>query len=141
MGYRWTSAPESRCHIDPARISVSVQLLALLATLAVGPLARAENDPLRGLEIAIEHCSRCHVIGDYNRMGGIGSTPSFPGLTYLEDYVTRLQTFYTRRPHPAFARVPGYQKWSTANPSIPEFVITQEDISDIASFVKTLKPE
>jgi len=34
---------------------------------------------LRGMEIAQQHCSRCHVVSDNNRFSDIETTPSFLG--------------------------------------------------------------
>ncbi len=95
-------------------------------------------DVAKGRELSIKRCSRCHVVGDYNRMGGIGSTPSFQWLTQLGDYETRLRTFYSRPPHPVFARFPGYPRWSQAPSPLPEFDITAGQIEDIVAFVRTL---
>ena len=107
-----------------------------LALLASG--ARADGDPRNGREISIKHCSRCHVIGDYNRFGGIGSTPSFQWLTKVPDYEDRLRTFYARRPHPVYVRVPGVPPWTDLPPFVTPFTITADEIEDIVAFVKTL---
>jgi len=37
-----------------------------------------ESKAAQGFELAKKHCARCHVIGDYNRLGEIGNSPSFP---------------------------------------------------------------
>ncbi len=108
----------------------------LLSAMLCGQAEAA--DVRRGRELSIKRCSQCHVVGDYNRMGGIGSTPSFQWLTQLRDYETRLRTFYSRPPHPVFARVRGYPRWSTAPSPLPEFSITAKEIEDILAFVRTL---
>ncbi len=119
--------------------------LSYLAALVIGGLcpvwvAGAEPDARKGREIAIKHCSRCHVIGDYNRYGGIDSTPSFPWLANRrQDYEERLQTFYERRPHPVFVRVPGVPRWTDLPSPVAEFTMTLDDIEDLIAFVKTLK--
>ncbi|MEK9942324.1 MAG: hypothetical protein VW771_07600, partial [Gammaproteobacteria bacterium] len=60
-------------------------------------------DPVQeGLDLSIQYCSRCHVIGEYNRLGGIGNTPSFNWMVKSDDWRERFTTFYTRRPHPVF---------------------------------------
>ncbi len=41
------------------------------------PIASAQAGSEAGRKIAETHCARCHVVGDFNPMGGIGSTPSF----------------------------------------------------------------
>ncbi len=120
--------------------------LALAGALVVGALvaipgARAEGDPRKGREIAIKYCARCHVVGDFNPMGGIGSTPSFQLLVKRRpDFVERFQTFYQRRPHPVYVRVPGVPAWTDLPAYATEFTITPKDIEDILAVAKTLKP-
>lgn len=113
------------------------QVLYLLgcALWASGVLA----DPVKeGLDLSIKYCSRCHVIGDYNRLGGIGNTPSFNWMVKSDDWRERFTTFYTRRPHPVFARVPGYPLWSESDPYYPPFEITIEEINAIAEYAGSL---
>ncbi len=112
--------------------------LAALATLH-GGVARAEGDPERGRSLSIQHCARCHVVGDYNPTGGLGSTPSFQWMKMLPDYVERLRTFFARHPHPVFVRVPDYPRRSEAGGYAQEFTITVEEIEDILAFVETLE--
>lgn len=121
----------------------AIRLGVLLAVvLAPGGGAGATGDPQKGREVSIKYCARCHVVGDYNPMGGIGSTPSFQLLVKRRpDYAERFQTFYQRRPHPVHVRVPGVPKWSDAPSNATEFTITPEDIEDILAFVETLKPK
>ncbi len=54
--------------------------------------ARADGDPEAGHKMSLEHCARCHVIGDFNPFGGIGSTPSFQLLAKRSDWLERFQT-------------------------------------------------
>jgi mono/diheme cytochrome c family protein len=113
----------------------------LLIALAVSqaPPALAEGDADNGRELSIRHCARCHVVGDYNPTGGIGSTPSFQWMKMLPDYVERLRTFFARHPHPVFVRVPGYARWAEGSTYAPEFTMTADDIEDILAFVETLE--
>lgn len=112
-------------------------LMTLVMVAASG--ARAEGAAAAGEKLAIKYCSRCHVIGDYNRLGGIDSTPSFPGLARRGDFAERLQTFYQRRPHPVFVRVPGVPRWSNAHPYAEPFTVTYEQIDDLIAYVRTLR--
>jgi len=112
--------------------------LAIAMTVLAGGV-HAGGDPKNGREISIKHCSRCHVIGDYNRFGGIGSTPSFQWLTKVPDYEDRLRTFYARPPHPAYVRVPGVPPLTDLPPFITPLTVTGKEIEDIVAFVKTLK--
>ena len=101
--------------------------------------AGAEGNAEKGRAIAEKHCSRCHIVGAYNPFGGIGSTASFQMIAKMPDYLERFQTFYARRPHPVFLRIPGVPKWSKAPAYAAEFTITLEQVDDIVAFVKTLK--
>jgi len=61
---------------------------------------RVTGDPAKGEQLAIEICARCHVIGDFNPMGGINSTPSFWIMRRKpETYAPKLLTIQERRPH------------------------------------------
>ena len=112
-------------------------LMAMVMVAASG--ARAEGGAAAGEKLAKKYCSRCHVIGDYNRLGGIDSTPSFPGLARRTDFVERLQTFYQRRPHPVFVRIPGVAPWSDAQPYAEPFTVTFEQIDDLIAYMRTLR--
>ena len=101
--------------------------------------ARADGDLEAGRKMAVEHCARCHVIGDFNPFGGIGSTPSFQLLANRNDWLERFQTFYERRPHPVFVRVPDVPRWTKLPSYAKEFRVTPENIQDIIAFAKTLR--
>lgn len=121
-------------------IRVKIIALALLAGSAL-PAAATEGDAAKGRKIAEQHCSRCHVVGDFNPTGGISSTPSFQLLvSYLKDYQERFQTFFARRPHPAFLTVKGVGRPMEYLPTNAAPVeITQEDVRNVAAFAETLK--
>lgn len=121
------------------RLAVVICALALIL-FGVPSGARAEGNPEKGREIATTHCARCHVVGDFNPYGGIGSTPSFQLLAKRDDYLERFGTFFERRPHPVFVRVPGVPKWSNLPSHVAEFEVLPESIEDIIAFVKTLRP-
>ena len=121
------------------RLAVVICALALILFGAPSGV-RAEGNPEKGREIATTHCARCHVVGDFNPYGGIGSTPSFQLLAKRDDYLERFGTFFERRPHPVFVRVPGVPKWSNLPSHVAEFEVLPESIEDIIAFVKTLRP-
>ena len=119
-----------------ARISALALVAGFVLTASA---ALADGDPEKGRVLSEQHCSRCHVIGDFNRFGGIGSTASFQMIVKMKDAVGRFKSFYARRPHPAFLTVPGVDKWSKAPAYATEFTITLEQVEDIVAFAKTLK--
>ncbi len=112
----------------------------LFAWAANGPAARAEGNAEKGRALAVGHCTRCHVVGDVNPYGGIGSTPSFQLLAKRDDWFERFQTFYERRPHPVFVRVPDVPKPTELPSHVAEFEVTVENVDDLLAFVETLRP-
>jgi len=117
-----------------------VPIAAALIT-AWAALAHAEGNVEAGRKISIQHCARCHVVGDFNRYGGIGSTPSFQLLAKRDDWLERFQTFFERRPHPVFVRVPDVPRWTDLPSNVAEFKISRQDIDDIVAFVRTMRPK
>lgn len=117
----------------------SAALGLLLAWAAPGPAAWAAGNAEKGRELAVTHCSRCHVVGDFNPYGGIGSTPSFQLLAKRDDWFERFQTFYQRRPHPVFVRVPNVPKPTEIPSHVAEFDVTIENVDDLLAFVETLR--
>ncbi len=94
-----------------------------------------------GRKFSETHCARCHVVGDFNPMGGIGSTPSFQLLAKRNDWLERFETFFERRPHPVFVRMTDVVRWTTLPSHVKEFEVTPANIDDIIAFVETLRPE
>lgn len=121
------------------KTSIATAILTAGLCCAAAGMARADGDVSRGREVSTKHCARCHVVGDYNRMGGIDSTPSFQLLARRADFEDLLRTFYQRRPHPVFVRVPGVPRWTNLPPYATPFEVTFEQIEDIIAFVRTLK--
>ena len=112
--------------------------IAFVGTGFIRP-AYGGGDVERGRSLALQHCARCHVIGDVNKFGGLGSTPSFPLIAGMDDGFERFESFFNRRPHPAFVRVPDVQRWSKSPAYATEFTVTPDAIDDLMAFVKTIK--
>jgi mono/diheme cytochrome c family protein len=114
---------------------------AALAVFAAAPAAVAQGDVEQGRKFAEKHCSRCHVVGDYNPTGGISSTPSFQLLVKRRpDYQYRFQTFFERHPHPAFLSLKGEEReMEHLPPNAAPVEITCQDIENLAAFVEKLK--
>ena len=101
--------------------------------------AKATGNAEAGRKLAVVHCSRCHVIPDHNPLGGIGSTPSFRLLAELDDGIERFETFFSRRPHPSFVRVPDVAP-PTELPSAPVVLeLSAQDLEDIAAYARQLR--
>jgi len=105
-----------------------------------GQAGAQSSDVEAGRGLAEKHCARCHVVGDFNPYGGIGSTPSFQLLAKRDDWLERFETFFARRPHPSFVQVPGVDRWTDLPATIVEFRITDENLRTIIAFVRTLRP-
>lgn len=89
----------------------------------IAQAAWAQGDQVRGRQLAIDKCSQCHVIGDYNPYGGVNNSPSFYIFAErLEVYRDRLRTFDQRRPH--LSR---------------EMKVPPKDLQDIIAYVETVK--
>lgn len=122
---------------------VTAIMLTFTCVLIAGAVtARAESSIERGKSLVRQHCSRCHVIPGLNPYGGIGSTPSFSAMKWLDDWRRRFEIFYILPPHPALVRIDGVS--DPRNKSLPAFsseiVMSLEDLDDILNFVDTIKP-
>jgi len=92
-----------------------------------------------GKFISRTHCTRCHVVGDFNPYGGISSTPSFSLLVnYFDDWEERFLSFHLRRPHPAIIRFKGDEIDENNPPSSQPVLLEYSDIETIAAFARTL---
>lgn len=118
----------------PRLLSITLALAMVLPATV-----RAEGDAAKGRQIAVDHCSRCHVIPDHNPYGGIDSTPPFRLLARRDDYLERFQTFYARRPHPVFVRVPDVPPPSDDPAFVATFEITPQQIEDLIAYVEEVR--
>lgn len=121
------------------RISIAAAALYGLAAQCA-----AANDIEDGRALAKLHCTRCHVVGDYNKFGGIGSTPSFQLLVNaFDDWRERFDTFHVRRPHLSFVRVKGfpYPDPKAYPPNATPVEINLDDVGAIRAFAETLKKD
>jgi mono/diheme cytochrome c family protein len=101
-----------------------------------------DGDALRGEEVSLTHCGRCHVVSEKNRMNSIGSTPSFAVLRTLADWEHRFQAFYALNPHPAFTQVADVtEPFDPTRPSpIAAVEMTLADLENIMAFVQGIAP-
>ena len=118
-------------------INTTTLLCVLILTATA---AKAQTDVERGRTLAHQQCARCHVIGDFNPNGGIGSTPSFQLLVNaLKDHEQRFKTFFARRPHGAFVTVRGYPRLNELPDNAAPIEITYEEVEELLAFARTLK--
>ena len=102
-----------------------------------------DGDTQTGSDLAILHCGRCHVVDKRNRMGGIGSTPSFAALRGRDNWPDLFRAFYVHNPHPSFTQVEGVTEPFDPNRAVhvAKVEITIDDVEAITAFVATLKPK
>ncbi|CUJ92595.1 hypothetical protein RUE5091_01237 [Ruegeria denitrificans] len=100
-----------------------------------------EGDAVRGEELSMTHCGRCHVIGPQNRMNGLGSTPSFAVLRSMPDWSERFEAFFALNPHPAFTQIDGLTPpFDPERPSpIHPVEMTLDELEAILAFVSVIK--
>jgi len=101
-----------------------------------------EGDVVRGETLSYQHCGRCHVIGEKNRMKGIGSTPSFALMRTFPDWLPRFGGFYALNPHPSFSQIVDVTDPFDVSrpPVINPLELTLEELDDILAFVATVEP-
>lgn len=114
---------------------------------AVGEVVQAaasgiDGDADKGLKLSVTKCGRCHVVGEINKMKGIGSTPSFALMRTFGDWENRFRAFYVLKPHPAFTQVadltPPFDE--THPPPIAPVELTLDDLDAILAFVSQIEP-
>ncbi len=105
-------------------------------------VATLTGDALRGQDASLRACGRCHVIGDINRMAGIGSTPSFAVLRAMTDWQEKFEIFYVLKPHGAFTIIPEViEEFDETLPSpIAPVTVTLDEIEDIVAYVAGMDP-
>lgn len=113
--------------------------LACFLIAAVPMVSHGAGDVKKGQALAHKHCARCHVVGDFNPTGGIGSTPSLQWIKKLADWRERFLTFYARRPHLAFLRVEGIKPITNLPPNAEPVEIAPADVDHIFAFIETLE--
>ena len=131
---------EPKSWLQPGGLTTAAgAALAFCGLLMAATTARA-GDAERGRQLAAEHCTRCHVVGDINPRGGIESTPSFIGMKRLADWQRRYAEFYILPPHPALVRIKDVSaERDDSRPAfVQEIVLSLEDVESILAFARTL---
>ncbi|MCP5088414.1 MAG: hypothetical protein GY952_16605 [Rhodobacteraceae bacterium] len=100
------------------------------------------GDAAVGERLSLQHCGRCHVVSEKNRMNGLGSTPSFALLRTFIDWDRRFEAFFTLNPHPAFTQIDGItEPFDISHPSpISPLQLTLDDLGAILAYVAKLEP-
>ena len=102
------------------RAICSLALGCVLAASAVTGEARA--DAARGLALAEQWCSQCHGVRP-NAASLTQAIPSFPQIAAEPSATEPSLRVFLRTPHP----------------SMPNFILQQDDIDDLVSYILSMK--
>ncbi|QHQ35285.1 c-type cytochrome [Algicella marina] len=99
-----------------------------------------EGDEMAGDRLAHQHCGRCHVVSERNRMGGISSTPSFGAMKNFSDWEGKFAGFFTLNPHPSFTQIEGFTEPFPEGlpPAIAPILLTEEEYNAILAYVSSI---
>ncbi len=94
----------------------------------------------KGEILVRQHCTRCHVVGDLNKYGGIGSTPSFGAIKSLADWQDRFAAFWSLLPHPSVVRVDGLslERPKGLLATTKQIFLDIDDVDAIQAYVDTV---
>ena len=125
MGMRWSA-------------TVAGMALALWGAPGV-----AYEDYAPGEKLTLFNCGRCHVVSERNRMGSIGSTPSFPAIRNWDNWEYMTRSFYTRPPHRSFTQIEGVTEPFPIDrpPPIHPITLTLDEIDRIVDYLRTVPPK
>ncbi len=114
-----------------------------LAAVTQQSSAIPEGDADAGEALALLHCGRCHVVNEKNRMGGIGSTPSFAALRSIPGWEDKFLAFWSVNPHPSFTQIAGLTEPFDPDrpPHIAPLVITEEEMNAILAYAAKISPK
>jgi hypothetical protein len=100
------------------------------------------GDAIRGEQLAVLHCGRCHMVNEATRLSTIGSSPSFAVMRSFSDWQMRFEAFFALNPHPAFTVIDGVtEPFDITRPSpIVPVQMTLEDLDAILAFVSRIPP-
>ena len=116
-------------------------LIAMICLIG-GSAVRAEQAGLlkQGEQLVRQHCTRCHVVGDLNKYGGIGSTPSFGAIKSLPDWQDRFAAFWSLLPHPSVVQVEGIspERPKGVLATTKQIVLTPAEVEAILAYIDTV---
>ena len=94
----------------------------------------------KGEKLVRQHCTRCHVVGNLNKYGGIGSTPSFGAMKSLSDWQDRFATFWSLLPHPSVVQVEGLspERPKGLLATTKQIFLNMDDVDAIQAYVDTV---
>ena len=116
--------------------------LWIIVSLSGGINVQASDRMLleKGEVLVRQHCTRCHVVGDLNKYGGIGSTPSFGAIKSLPDWQDRFAAFWSLLPHPSVVQVKGLspERPKGLLATTKQIFLNMDDVDAIQAYVNTV---
>ena len=128
--------------MNTARIPAALAALMLLGPPVLGSPEAAAQDYAPGEKLTMINCGRCHKVSEKDRMGGIGSTPSFAVMRNWDNWEEMMKAFWTYRPHPSFTQIEGVTEPFAENrpPHVHPISLTLEELRVIINYARTIKP-
>ena len=122
--------------------SLLTGLVLGMTSLVSVSAVQAEQSALlkQGEKLVRQHCTRCHVVGDLNKYGGIGSTPSFGAIKSLHDWQDRFAAFWSLLPHPSVVQVEGIspERPKDLLATTKQIFLTPDEVDAILTYVDTV---
>ena len=134
--------PHSQPLFKPLLHKATCLSLLFVVSLFGGIQAQASERALleKGEVLVRQHCTRCHVVGDLNKYGGIGSTPSFGAIKSLPDWQDRFAAFWSLLPHPSVVQVEGLspERPKGLLATTKQIFLNMDDVDAIQAYVDTV---
>ena len=115
--------------------------MGLVSLVSVSAVQAEQSELLKqGEKLVRQHCTRCHVVGDLNKYGGIGSTPSFGAIKSLPDWQDRFAAFWSLLPHPSVVQVDGLspERPKDVLATTKQIFLTPDEVDAILNYVDTV---
>lgn len=139
----WLKSGPGKAAIESFKPNGSQVYTTEQAVVVIEEAEEFDGDTKIGGRLALEHCGRCHVVDERNRMGGIGSTPSFAALRARSNWSDLFRAFWSHNPHPSFTQVEGLTEPFDPDRAlnIAPVEMTMDEVEAITAFVATLQPK
>ncbi len=139
----WIAGPVGQATIEAFAATGGIAYRPGAPEIATPAPAPVTGDTTRGARLALDHCGRCHVVGEINRMGGIGSTPSFGALRAIPGWEDKFRAFWAANPHPSFTQVDGITESfdPLSPPHIAPVEITSDELDAILAYAASIAPK
>ena len=101
----------------------SLTTLALLATLGAVAAPATAADPQKGLGFAREVCAGCHAVEDGQTVSPLPRAPSFYAIADV----------------PGMSKTALYALLSTPYKTMPNLILSADEIADVSAYILSLK--